>query len=444
MNSMPNHADFMELGTIHQHQSSTCKQHCFVFTEIADIDLPPEITKYPEKIKNGSIHSYKKDSMSPPPPKVPKSSKRSRKIIAAVSALLICIALGAGIPLGLQLRSSSLLEARLAFIRRLLAESPLVEGYWAPQMGANFSKSYAEVKNSMVGALLWPISVPCAAQYLDAVQLTLEGIDDARRMVKKNSDMVIVESADAMEQAHTDGKLAILFGLEGGHTLGSSLAVLRSMYSLGARFVSLTGLGCTTPWASASIRTDFFDENLPSTLTNFGEVVIQEMNRLGMLVEISRLSEPAMMVALNVAKAPLLLSNALPSSMACNGSTAAVPDHIMSALSQNGGVIMLNVERCGDKPMTLKDAIAAINYVRAIAGVGHVGLSGSPKNYPLLLAELARDRLWGTAAIKKLVGGNIVRVLREVEVNKNRLPLSEDWIPLEAVEGNAYCRYPET
>ncbi|EAT46257.1 AAEL002547-PA [Aedes aegypti] len=442
MNSMPNHADFMELGTIHQHQS-TCKQHCFVFTEIADIDLPPEITKYPEKIKNGSIHSYKKDSMSPPPPKVPKS-RRSRKIIAVVSALLVCIALAAGIPLGLQLRSSSLLEARLAFIRRLLAESPLVEGYWAPQMGANFSKSYAEVKNSMVGALLWPISVPCAAQYLDAVQLTLEGIDDARRMVKKNKEMIIVESADAMEQAHTDGKMAILFGLEGGHTLGSSLAVLRSMYSLGARFVSLTGLGCTTPWASASIRTDFFDENLPSTLTNFGEVVIQEMNRLGMLVEISRLSEPAMMVALNIAKAPLLLSNALPSSMACNGSTAAIPDHIMSALSQNGGVIMLNVERCGDKPMNLKDAIAAINYVRAIAGVGHVGLSGSPKNYPLLLAELARDRLWGSAAIKKLVGGNIVRVLREVEINKNRLPLSEDWIPLEAVEGNAYCRYPET
>uniref|UniRef100_A0A182PNK0 Dipeptidase n=1 Tax=Anopheles epiroticus TaxID=199890 RepID=A0A182PNK0_9DIPT len=404
---IPNH-DFMELHPVHQHPAG-CKQHCFVFTEIADIELPPEITKYPEKIKNGSIHSYTKESISPPPPKLAKD-RRSRKIIALVSGLLICVALAAGIPLGLQLRSSSLLEARLAFIRRLLVESPLVEGYWAPPMGANFSKSFAEVKSGMVGALLWPIAVPCAAQYLDAVQLTLEGLDDARRLVGKNRDMAVVENADEMEQAHTEGKLAILFGLEGGHTLGSSLAVLRSMYSLGARFVSLTG----------------------------------EMNRLGMLVEISRLSEPAMMVALNVAKAPLLLSNALPSSMACNGTTAAVPDHILSALSQNGGVLMLNVERCGDKPMSLKDAITAINYIRAIAGVDHVGLSGSPKNYPLLLAELARDRLWGSIAIKKLVGGNIVRVLREVETNKNRLPLSEDWIPLEAIEGNAYCRYPET
>lgn len=75
---------------------------------------------------------------------------------------------------------------------------------------------------------------------------------------------------------------------------------------------------------------------------------------------------------------------------------------------------MLNVERCGERLLTVKEAISSINYVRAIAGVDHVGLSGSPKNYPLLLAELARDRLWGNAAIKKLVGGNIVRVLREV------------------------------
>lgn len=257
---------------MHQHPAG-CKQHCFVFTEIADIELPPEITKYPEKIKNGSIHSYTKESISPPPPKLAKD-RRSRKIIALVSGLLVCVALAAGIPLGLQLRSSSLLEARLAFIRRLLVESPLVEGYWAPPMGANFSKSFAEVKSGMVGALLWPIAVPCAAQYLDAVQLTLEGLDDARMLVGKNRDMAVVANADEMEQAHTEGKLAILFGLEGGHTLGSSLAVLRSMYSLGARFVSLTGVGCTTPWASASIRNDFFDENLPSTLTNFGEVGI--------------------------------------------------------------------------------------------------------------------------------------------------------------------------
>jgi membrane dipeptidase len=78
--------------------------------------------------------------------------------------------------------------------------------------------------------------------------------------------------------------------------------------------------------------------------------------------------------------------------------------------------MMLNVERCGDKLLSVKEAIASINYVRAMAGVDHVGLSGSPKNYPLLLAEMARDRLWNNAAIKKLVGGNILRVLRDVSI----------------------------
>lgn len=142
--------------------------------------------------------------------------------------------------------------------------------------------------------------------------------------------------------------------------------------------------------------------------------MLHEMNRLGMVAEISRLSEPAMMVALNTAKAPLLLSNASPQTL-CNA-TASIPDHIMSAMSQNGGIMMLNVERCGDKQLTVKDAIQMINYVRAIAGVDHVGLSSAPKIYPMLLAELARDRLWGNVAIKKLVGGNIVRVLRDVRI----------------------------
>lgn len=140
--------------------------------------------------------------------------------------------------------------------------------------------------------------------------------------------------------------------------------------------------------------------------------MLLEMNRLGMLAEISRLSEPAMMVALNTAKAPLLLSNASPLSL-CNA-TSAIPDHILSALSQNGGVLMLNVEKCGDKILSVRESIQMINYVRAIAGVDHIGLSGSPKSYGLILAELARDRLWGNVAIKKLVGGNIVRVLRDV------------------------------
>lgn len=115
-----------------------------------------------------------------------------------------------------------------------------------------------------------------------------------------------------------------------------------------------------------------------------------------------------------------------------------------SLLPENGGVIMLNLERCGDRLLNVREAIKAINYVRKVAGVDHIGLSGAPKSYAFLLAELARDRVWGNAAIKKLIGGNVVRILREAETLKNRLPLYEEWIPHELIESNSYCRYPES
>ncbi|GAB0086418.1 Dipeptidase [Sergentomyia squamirostris] len=433
MNSVvPNH-DLLEMRTM----QVPCKQQCFVYT---DIDLPPEITKFSEKMKNGNVPSYKKETSSPPlePP------RKSRKMAAIFGGIFLFIILAIGVPIALQLRSSSLLEARLAFIRRLLAESPpLVEGHWQPHFEGNFSRSVQDLTRNMVGGLVWPVAIPCGAQYLDGVQLALEGIDEAKRLVRTNPILRIIETADEVEQIHIEGKIGVILGLEAGHALGSSLAVLRSMHSLGVRVISLTGLGCTTPWAAATVKSDMIvlDDSQPHSLTNFGETVLHEMNRLGILVEISRLSEPAMMMALHTARAPVLFSNAVPLSLCNSTSTAGVPDHILGMLTQNGGVLMINVERCGEKYLSVREAISTINYVRAVAGVDHVGLSGSPDTYPPLLAELARDRLWGNAAIKKLVGGNFVRVLREVEVLRNRQPLHEDWIPTAAIEGNSYCRY---
>ncbi|XP_055385136.1 dipeptidase 1 [Condylostylus longicornis] len=446
MNPVPNH-DFMELPTVHHQHQPHCKQRCFVFTEIADIELPPEITltnKYStEKLKSASIQSYKMENSITP---IPENSSKGPKVVAILSAILVCICLAGGIPLALQLRASSLLEARLSFIRRLLSETPLVEGYWYPKKDVNLTVSINEVKSNLVGAVLWPITVPCEAQYLDAVQLALEGIDEARRMLSKSQTaMKIVETADEMQAAHSDGQVAVLLGLAGGHTLGASLAVLRSMYMLSARFVSITSLGCTTPWAGASIRNDrIIEENSTNTLTEFGKSILFEMNRLGMLVEISQLSEQAMEIAIKTAKAPVLLSNAAPLSLCNSSNLASIPDHILGLLSDNGGVIMLNMEKCGERQLTVREAIYAINYVRKIAGVDHIGLSGAPNSYTYLLAELARDRVWGNAAIKKLVGGNIVRILREIETLKNRLPLYENWIPHELIESKSYCRYPES
>lgn len=283
MNTVPNHG-FIEVHSMHphhQHQHQPhCKQQCFVFTEIADIvELPPEITKIgSEKMQNGGISPYTKDPCgssggmdSPTESEIKKS--RSKRILIVLGIMLTCIAMAGGIPLALQLRQSSLLEARLAFIRRLLSEAPLIEGSWTPTREQNFSSSMHQMRQKYVGAVLWPIAVPCGAQYLDAVQLALEGIDEAKRITAVTDSMHIVESADEMEQTHIRGEVAVLMGLGGGHALGTSLAVLRSMYLLGARFVSITSLECTTPWAASTKNLDYLVEgNGTNSINDFGKV----------------------------------------------------------------------------------------------------------------------------------------------------------------------------
>lgn len=291
-----------------QHQPY-CKQQCFVFTEIADIELPPEITKFGvspncggsglsldasgcEKMKNGGISMaayHKKESACGmgEESEQRQGSSKGRKLLIVLGVVLLCIAMAGGIPIALQLRSSSLLEARLAFVRRLLTESPLIEGTaWAPptpstlevsqDLGINYTSTMGEVRQNHIGAVMWPIAVPCGAQYLDAVQLALEGIDEAKRITASTDAMHIVESADEMEQTHIRGEVAVLMGLGGGHALGASLAVLRSMYMLGVRFVSITSKECTTPWAAAAIRSrDYLvEENATNSLNEFGKVLL--------------------------------------------------------------------------------------------------------------------------------------------------------------------------
>lgn len=127
----------------------------------------------------------------------------------------------------------------------------------------------------MVGAVLWPIRIPCQAQYLDAVQLALEGIDQATRIVSRTKGMQIVATAEEMEQVHENGEIGVLLGLEGGHLLGSSVAVLRMFYSLGARFISLTSSECSSPWiAAATSKEPLFEENIPASITQFGKVCV--------------------------------------------------------------------------------------------------------------------------------------------------------------------------
>lgn len=199
MNPLSDH-EFLEL-----HQLRSCKQQCFVFSDLGDLDYPAEIAK----IKNGSLHSnYKSEHMSSaspplksePLPNERNSSGKGKRCVSILGAFALVIVLLVGVPIGLQLRSSSLLEARLAFVRRLLSESPLIEGHWLPKMNVSFNQSVQEVTENMVGAVLWPIEVPCGAQYLDAVQLALEGIDKVKRLLNADPILTQVEDADEMEQ----------------------------------------------------------------------------------------------------------------------------------------------------------------------------------------------------------------------------------------------------
>lgn len=150
---------------------------------------------------------YKGETVRSPPLLPSRHKNKGRRTLVAVGMILGLAVLVAGVPIFLQLRSSSLLEARLAFVKRLLAEAPLVEGYFSPRMDGNFSVSISEVSDNSVGAVLWSIPVPCGAQYLDGVQLALEGIDHSRRQAEADNLLKLVESADEMEMAHNQVRI---------------------------------------------------------------------------------------------------------------------------------------------------------------------------------------------------------------------------------------------
>ncbi|XP_016841081.1 dipeptidase 1 isoform X2 [Nasonia vitripennis] len=414
---------------------------------------------------------------------------KSWAVTIGVFLLACALIAGIGLPLALELRSSNLLEARLRVVKKILSKTPLIDGHnnfaWNlrkqrgstrlrdfpfdvdlsknASWGPTWQTDLIRLRQGIVGAQFWSAYVPCEAQFLDAVKLTLEQIDVVRRLVAKYAEkMRLVTSSRELEQAHKDGVIASLVGIEGGHSIGASMAVLRSFYHLGARYMTLTHK-CNTPWADSAIAEDpdkdlvtlgFFSDGL----TSFGKAVVRELNRLGMLVDLSHVSVRTMRDALAVSTAPVVFSHSAARAL-CN-SSSNVPDDVLRNLTLNGGLVMVSFDSahlsCGDKA-SMHDVIAHINHIRKIAGVDHVGLgagydgiSNPPtelpdvSGYPLLLAELTRDRRWPTSDIKKLVGGNLLRVLKEVEHHASTLvdqTPAEEWIPRELIEDTSYCRY---
>lgn len=318
------------------------------------------------------------------------------------------------------------------------------------------------LRAGQVGAQFWSVYVSANLTDQQAVQATLEQIDVAKRLVARNAaDMQLCTSSDCVARAMKAGKIASLMGMEGGHSIGGSLAVLRQMYELGARYMTLTHFK-NTAWADAAT-----DAPVHDGLTDFGRDVVREMQRLGMLVDLSHVSEATMMDALDVAKAPVIFSHS--NAQAVNSHPRNVPDAVLARLKANGGIVMVNaypayvveatrqwnVQRATEEarlkalhigqPKAAADALADwvkanpapigstadvanhLDHIKQIAGADHVGLGGDydgventvagmedVSKYPVLFAELAR-RGWTQAELEGLASRNIMRVLKAAE-----------------------------
>lgn len=345
-------------------------------------------------------------------------------------------------------------EERLKTVRQVLSEVPLIDGHndlpWNIrnfvhnqlaefdfdkdlQQVAPWSKSawsqtdLVRLRQGMVGGQFWAAYVPCESQHLNAVQLTLEQVDLIKRLIEKYSQhMQFAASSKEILQAHEKGRIASLIGVEGGHSLGSSLAVLRTLYQLGVRYLTLTHR-CNTPWAKSSSVDE--DEEGGGGLTAFGKAVVQEMNRLGMLIDLSHTARATMRDALKASKAPLIFSHS--SAFAICNNSRNVPDDILKQLAANGGLVMVTFYnyfvKCNSQA-TVSDVAEHIYHIRKVIGVDHIGVGGdfdginkTPRGledvskYPELFAELLRSGNWDVLDLKKVAGLNLLRVLRQVE-----------------------------
>jgi membrane dipeptidase len=291
-----------------------------------------------------------------------------------------------------------------------------------------------------VGIQFWSVYVPSRAVAEGAARVQLEQIDIARQLFARYPDVFRETlTADAAVEAFGNGYVASVMGMEGGHVLENSLGALRAFYELGARYLTLTHSD-NTDWADASS-----DTPRHNGLTAFGREVVREMNRLGMMVDLSHVAPATMHAALDVSEAPVIFSHS--SARGVTDHPRNVPDDVLRRMPANGGVVMITfvpafinaeVARWGEQPeeyrranpaprATMEDAIRHIEHVRDVAGIEHVGIGGDfdgistvpvgledVSTYPALLAELSR-RGWSEDDLRKLAGENALRAWREAE-----------------------------
>jgi membrane dipeptidase len=408
----------------------------------------------------------------------------TRGVGAAVLALILSI------PVTVQAANTDY-EAR---VERVLKQTPLIDGHndlpWEirerfksqltsldlksdtsklplPPDSAPLMTDIPRLRAGRVGGQFWSVWVPVQLKGFESVQTTIEQIDLVKRLAARYpADFEMAWTAADVRRIHRSGKIACMIGIEGGNQINNSLAVLRQMYDLGARYMTLTHV-LDTDWADAAT-----DAPLHHGLTPFGVEVVREMNRLGMLVDLSHVSPETMKAALSASAAPVIFSHS--SARALVDHPRDVPDDVLTLVAQNGGVVMVNFapgyvsaardqwdadraaeraryssppygglyigqperakaalerwDREHPKPVvTLEQVADHVEHIRQVAGIDHVGLGsdfdGIPEGprglegvdrYPALLVELMR-RGWSDTDIAKVAGENVLRVMAEAE-----------------------------
>jgi len=367
--------------------------------------------------------------------------------------------------------------------RRILERTPLIDGHndlpwalrenhgndpYAVDLTTNLDAStdlhtdIPRLRAGGVGGQFWSVYVPATLTPTEAARETFEQIDTVKRIVAAHpGTFELATTAADVERIHRRGKIASLIGMEGGYSIDDSLGLLREFFDAGARYITLTH-SRTTTWADSAT-----DAPKWGGLSPFGEQVVREMNRLGMMVDLSHVSEETMLDAMRVSEAPVIFSHS--SARAVTGHARNVPDSVLRQMPQDGGVVMVtfvpgfvsetvrtwNSARSAEdarlkslnpgNPQAVTEGLAAwtaahpvpragiadvvahIQHVRDTAGIDHVGLGGDfdgvdalPDGlegvdaYPRLLAALIANG-WTDADIRKLAGENVLRVMRAVE-----------------------------
>jgi len=285
------------------------------------------------------------------------------------------------------------------------------------------------MRKGMVGCQLWTAYAPCGSQHKDAVQITLEQIDLIKRLVDLYPDYLqLTHTSQEIVDAHAAGKIASFITVESGHSIGTSLGVLRTFQRLGVRALTLTH-NCDTPWADCSNADKPGAIPQHNGLTQFGKTVVKEMNKLGLIVDLSHTSVQTARDALATSAAPVIFSHSSAHAI-CNASRN-VPDDVLRIVAEKRGLVMVNFFSyfltCSNHS-TLNDVVNHINHIRNVAGVDSVGIGASYDginevpvglpdvgHYPELFVALLDSGTWSLEDLRKLAGLNFLRVLKDVE-----------------------------